>query len=477
MLGIKNLMLYTRFFQKGAEQLAAFNAYRTHQHRLPRCMRPAHLFHHGPAFALKGFINGIVHILSYHGLICRNANNIKIINAVEFLLLRLCRTRHAGELLVHTEIVLICDCSKRLIFSCHLNMLFGFDSLMQPLAVSPAHEYAPGKLIYNKNLTVLYDIVSVLLKKEICLKRLYYMMIQFLILRIRKVSAPEYFFAFCNAFIGKLHGFRLFIKREILILNKTAYGTIHNVVHFGGFFTGTGNNKRRTRFIDQYAVDLVHYCIIQLSLHPVAVVYYHIVTQIIKAELTVCSVGDIAAVCLALFLRLHLRQHSADAQPQEVVQLAHPVRLKRCQILIYRYDMNALSFQRIKICRQRSHQRFALASAHFGNSALMQHDSAYKLNNERLHAKDTPCRLAANRKSFNKYIIGGFTLCQTPAEFRRLCFELCIAELFHLRRKRIYFQCDSAKLLYIAFVLISEYRENTHHKPPDTIGDIITLIF
>ena len=69
----------------------------------------------------------------------------------------------------------------------------------------------------------------------------------------------------------------------------------------------------------------------------------------------------------------------------------------------------------------------------------MQHDSAYKLNNERLHAQDTPCRLAANRKSFNKYIIGGFTLCQTPAEFRRLCFELCIAELFHLRRKRIYF--------------------------------------
>ena len=80
---------------------------------------------------------------------------------------------------------------------------------------------------------------------------------------------------------------------------------------------------------------------------------YHVVTQIIKAELVIRSVGYVAGICLAaLGLGLFVNDKSAR-HSEETVDLTHPLAVSFGKVIVYGNDMYALAGQSVKICRQR----------------------------------------------------------------------------------------------------------------------------
>ena len=60
--------------------------------------------------------------------------------------------------------------------------------------------------------------------------------------------------------------------------------------------------------------------------------------------------------------------------------------------------MHALARQRIEVYRQGGHQRFALAGAHFGNFAVVQHHAAHQLYIKVAHPQHAAAGFAAHGK-------------------------------------------------------------------------------
>ncbi len=82
--------------------------------------------------------------------------------------------------------------------------------------------------------------------------------------------------------------------------------------------------------------------------------------------------------------------YQPNGQTKKAVDLAHPLTITLCKVIIDRYNMHTLSLKRNKICRQCGNKRFSLACFHLCNSALKQYDAARKLHGKMTHTQNTP---------------------------------------------------------------------------------------
>ena len=171
-LRIQHLMRYAPLFQHFADELGFFDADSTHQYRLTRLMRPNDLFDNGFEFALFGRIDDVVHILADERTVSRYLDDIKIINAYEFILLGLGGTRHTGELIIHSEVVLIGYRCKGLVLILDLDAFLRFERLMQALGIAPAYHKAACEFIDDEHLPILHDIVLITGEESVCAQRL-----------------------------------------------------------------------------------------------------------------------------------------------------------------------------------------------------------------------------------------------------------------------------------------------------------------
>ena len=58
----------------------------------------------------------------------------------------------------------------------------------------------------------------------------------------------------------------------------------------------SGNDKRCSRFINQYGIDLIDDGIMQTALYQLVLADYHIVTQVIKSQFIIGNIGNVAVV-------------------------------------------------------------------------------------------------------------------------------------------------------------------------------------
>ena len=144
-----------------------------------------------------------------------------------------------------------------------------------------------------------------------------------------------------------------------------------------------------------------------LSLHFILFIEHHIITQVIEAELGVCAICYIAVICGTLLIVAHTRKHYAYSLSEEAEHLAHFLRLELSEVIVDGNDMNALSVERICICSQAGNECFTFTCLHFGDTSLMQDDSAYYLDRERLFTQNSPCSLTADGKSIGQHIVKG----------------------------------------------------------------------
>ena len=75
------------------------------------------------------------------------------------------RAGHAGELLVHAEIVLEGDRGQRLVLRLDRHVLLGFQRLVQAFREAAARHHAAGEFVDDDDLVVADDVVLVALEQ------------------------------------------------------------------------------------------------------------------------------------------------------------------------------------------------------------------------------------------------------------------------------------------------------------------------
>ena len=105
------------------------------------------------------------------------------------------------------------------------------------------------------------------------------------------------------------------------------------------------------------------------------------------------------------------------------------------QIFVDGDDVYALARQRVQKRRQRGGQRFALAGAHLGDAALMQHDGADHLRVERPLPEGAHRRLAHQRVGFGQQLVQILAALGALAQFAGIGAHLLVGELLHLPLK------------------------------------------
>ena len=108
-----------------------------------------------------GFVYSVIKIGSTGRFVCRDNNNLKVINFVEFFGFGLGGSGHSSQLFIHSEIVLIRNFRHCHRFLLHCNAFFCLYRLVKTLRISVVGQNSAGELIHNNNFSVFDNIIPV----------------------------------------------------------------------------------------------------------------------------------------------------------------------------------------------------------------------------------------------------------------------------------------------------------------------------
>ncbi len=185
-------------------------------------------------------------------------------------------------------------------------------------------------------------------------------------------------------------------------------------------FHGAADDQRRSCFIDKDAVHFIHDGITEFPLNKILHFKLHVVAKVIKAELIVGAVSDVAAIGLFTFNIIHAVYNHPHAQTQSAVYGPHPFGVPFGQIVIDRYQVDPPAFQGVEVERQGRCKGFALARFHFSDLSLMKDDPSDKLNVKMSHAQGSDRGFSHGGKSLGKDVVQGFSLVKPLLELS--CF-------------------------------------------------------
>ena len=123
-------------------------------------------------FFTSGLIYSVVLVVTDNRAVCRNLNNIKLVDIPELTSLGRSCTGHTRELVIHTEVVLQSDGSKGLSCCLYLYVLLSLYSLVQSVAPTATFHNTTSLLVYNLNLAVNNHIFVVLVEHAVSLEQL-----------------------------------------------------------------------------------------------------------------------------------------------------------------------------------------------------------------------------------------------------------------------------------------------------------------
>jgi hypothetical protein len=203
------------------------------------------------------------------------------------------------------------------------------------------------------------------------------------------------------------------------------------VVQAGRLARGARDDERRAGLVDQDRVNLVDDGKGVAPLDHVLQAPGHVVTQVVEAELGVGPVGDVAVVGVLLVLPLgHVRGHPAHREPEGPVDLAHPVRVARSQVVVDRHHVHALGFQGVEIDGKGGDERLAFARLHLGDPAEVQGGPAHQLHVVVALADGALGRLAHDGKGLRELVVEVLAVGQALSELYRLVGEILVRKGF-----------------------------------------------
>ncbi len=127
-----------------------------------------------------------------------NDDDVELVNLVEFGRFGFRRTGHAGQLLVHAEVVLEGDGGERLVLALDLDAFLGFHGLVQAVAPAAAGHQAAGELVDDDDFGAFVafadHVFAIALVEHVGAQRLLHVVVPLDVLRVVEVADVEQLF-------------------------------------------------------------------------------------------------------------------------------------------------------------------------------------------------------------------------------------------------------------------------------------------
>ena len=276
----------------------------------------------------------------------RDLHDLELVDLPELVLLGLGRTGHAGQDVVHAEVVLQGDRRERLVLLADRHLLLGLDGLVQALGVAPAVQDAAGELVDDEDLAVLDDVLDVLGVQRLGAQGLDEVVDQAAVGVLVEVVDVERLLDLGDALLGDRHGALLLVDLVVLAGDEPRHDARELAIRVGGRLRRAADDERRARLVDEDRVDLVHDAEGVSALDHVLAAHGHVVAQVVEAELGVGAVGDVGVVLRAALLRRHVGLDDADLEAEEAVHLAHPLGVALGQVVVHGDEVGAVAGER-----------------------------------------------------------------------------------------------------------------------------------
>ena len=117
------------------------------------------------------------------------------------------------------------------------------------------------------------------------------------------------------------------------------------------------------------------------SLHEIVGRCSHIVAQIVKAELVVCTECDVGLVSLSAAFRVWLMLvDTVNRKSMEHIKRPHPFRVTLSEVIIHSHHMHSITCKSVEEHGQGSHEGLSFTCSHLSNFSLMKHASTEELH-------------------------------------------------------------------------------------------------
>ena len=321
-------------------------------------------------------------------------------------------------------------------------MLLGLERLMQPFRVAPARHHAAGEFVDDHHLAVAHDVVLVALEQLVCAQGLIDVMhdgdvldvVERIRLELAGIAQPG--LHLLHAGFGEIDGALLLVELVVLLVEPGDIG-VDGVVEFRAIVERAGNDQRRARFVDQDGIDLVDDGIAMTALDHVLQPVFHVVAQIVEAELVIGAVRDVAIVLLLALGVVEAVDDDADREPEELVDLAHPFGVALGEVVVDGDDVDTAAGQRIEIDRKGCDQRLAFAGLHFSDTAFVQDHAADQLDVEMALAEHALAGLADGGESRHQKIVERHAFGELLLELVGTGAQRLVGQRFELLLKRV----------------------------------------
>ena len=313
---------------------------------------------------------------------------------------------------------------------------------MKPVRPAPPVHHPTGELVDDDDLPVLHDVVDVLLEHHIGLERLVQVMNNLRIgnvVEIPPLDEPrglQHPLCLLGAFFRQDDALLLLVL-VVIGLGQGFHEAVDGDVEVRLVIGRSGDDQRSPRLVDQDRIDLVDDREIEWPLDHLLARIFHVVAQIVEAELVVRRVGDVGIIGVAPFLVGEVGHDHADAHPEEPVDLAHPVGVAAGEIVVYGDDVDALSLECIEVDRERGDERLAFAGLHLGDLAAVERDATDQLDVVVALAERPDRRFSNRGKSFGDQLVELLAVGQPPPEKLGLAHELVVAQRGNIRLEAV----------------------------------------
>ncbi|MNG91398.1 hypothetical protein D3C79_503070 [compost metagenome] len=449
-LGVEHLVVDPFLFQEVGHVLGSFNGRGTYQHRPAQLHAFLDVGDDRGVFLVSGQVHQVVVVLTRQWLVRRNDHHVQAVDRLELERFGVGGTGHAGQLVVQAEVVLEGGRSQGLALGLDVQVLFGFDGLVQALGQATARHGTAGVFVDQQNLTVLDDVLDVAVEQLVCTKTGVDVCqqaqvvrgVQALALSQQARLGQHLFDELVTGFV-QLHLATLLVDGEVAFLGDLAFDLFDVLgkardqavdldVQLGAVLGLTGNDQRGTRFVDEDGVDFVDHGEVQFTLELLVLAERHVVAQVVEPEFVVGAVGDVGCIGGALFFRRLEGRDDTDRQTEELVQRAHPVGVTARQVVVDGDHMHALAGQCVEVDGQGTDQGLAFTGAHFCDHTLVQGHAADQLHIEMAHAHYTLAGLTGHGEGFGQQLVQCLAFGQAFLELCSLAPQLLVGEGHHL---------------------------------------------
>ena len=236
-LGIQHVVRDIALLQDMAQLLGLGYGSSTNQHRLPLGVDFCHVIGNRLVLGTLCLVDHIRMVDAGNRPVGRNHDYRQLVDFQELVFLCLCRTGHAGQLVVHAEIVLEGNRGKSLGLTAYLQPFLGLYGLMQAVRIAAPLHQAACKLVNDDNLAILDYIIPVTLHQCLGPQGSRKAVGHLNILRVVKVLYPYQLLNLRYCTVSRRHGLGLFVNGIVRALLQMLHRLCHPDIAVGGLGT------------------------------------------------------------------------------------------------------------------------------------------------------------------------------------------------------------------------------------------------